>query len=785
MEVNINHDLSPIKFLVLINLENNKEKSLEVIKCLSSIWGGVYCPIIPYYEKFSQEHLIRYKIEIDEKQFYINTINNFDPDVIVYDDQIDLEVIKNFDTNRKKIVLSEFVDRIKKNHLNYSIGIDVLIDNIFEDEFKYKRNDELKLCIPKIVNNDLFLSAWLGNVVEEIHEKLIQPHLSSLEWYQSFDLDYNNLDEFFNLDLLDIIPLIRKEIEHVYEDQRNQLRLCYIIDKTQQLDIIDFWNLRAIGIKILPIPFDKITEEPFLKKILDLFETKSQSKLSFKYLDFLIAPNLNSNEIFQKIDSIKSNNKFDDILTSIRTWFPRYWDKDKEILKYDSVLCPRYIFGYENKETKVEEENVVKIELPFLPFETKKSNSGLFKSYISFNFWNDEGKYAGVISEITTEDLKKITNPYSFSDGWRVSNDSIIKYITYNGESDRYYLPKSFDFFSKYFSRKGLIISETSSSKLGKEVLSNIGGIHGINIFSTQNAIKIIELFEGGKSIAYEDLIGKIKQFKPFPEIKSPNEIVDLLLGKKIIEFGVNLKCLICEQKSFYLVNQLNDEMQCSICRNQFILPKSNPKETFKYAYRGLGSFTRNNKVDGLLCVYLTLRLFNLELADSNRELSFLMDFNIKKGKDEYEVDLAIITKHYRNKWKPNSFICECKTFKSFTKVDFDRLKFLGENLPDVILVISTLKDEFDDNEKEMLTELVNYFRNTEKLISTNPVLLLTSNELIPEKRFSNLGEFEKEIPKHDHVNYMQYLSDLTCKKHLEIKTISELISERLNQKNK
>lgn len=781
MEVNISHDLSPIKFLVLICLEKN-EKVLEVIKSLSSIWAGVYCPIIPYYEKFPNDYLIRHNIEINEEDYYFNVINNFDPDVIVHDDQIDLEKVKNFAQDRKLIILSQFIDRIKKNQLNYSLGIDVLIKDIYENDFKYKRNDELKLSIPKIINDDLFLSAWIGNVVEDIHENLIQPHLSSAQWYQNFDLDYNNLGEFLGQDLLFTIPLIRDKIDHINDDYSHQNYLCYVIDKTQQLDVIDFWNLRAIGIKVLPIPFDKINEAPFIERLLDFFEIKLKLRFGFKFLDFLIAPNLNSKDIFQKINSIKSENNFEAISTSEKTWFPRYWNKDKEILKYDSVLCPRFIFGYDNRETKLEEDNIVKIEFPFLPFKTKQSNSGLFKSYISFNFWNDEGKYAGVISEITTEDLKKITNPHRFSDGWRVSDDSIIKYITYNGERDHYYLPKSFDFFSKYFNRKGLLISETSSTKLGKEVLKNIGGIHGINIFSTQNAIKIIELFEGGKSIAYEDLIGKIKQFKPFPEIKSPNEIINLLLEKKIIEFGVNLKCLICEQKSFYLINQLSDEMQCSICRNQFILPKNNPKETFKYAYRGLGSFTRNNKVDGLLCVYLTLRLFNLELADSNKELSFLMDFDVKKGNEKYEVDLAIITKHYRNKWKPNSFLCECKTFKSFTEVDLDRLKFLGANLPNVILVVSTLKDEFDDNEKKILIDLVNHFRISEKLVSTNPVLLLTANELIPEKRFSNLGEFKKGIPEHDHIDYMQYLSDLTCKKHLGIKTISEMISEHFDK---
>ncbi len=778
MRVNINQELSPIKFLVLF-VPSDEEKIINIIRSLNSIWSGLNSPIFPYYKDFDKAFIKRYNLEIYSNDFYINTINNYDPDVIVYDELIDSEFLNNISFDRSVIKLDEFIDRVKKNQLKYSIGIDILIEDIFKNEFKYKRTDDLKLSIPKIKNNDLFLSAWIGNVVDEIHENLIKKHLIDEEWYEDYIIDYENLDDFLKENLLSTGQILRHEINSLNKNHNQYI--LFVFDSNNWKDVLDYWNLRAIGLKVLAIPHNRIKEKVFIDKILYFLDIKKNSNLQFNHLDIVITNDLNDNEILEEIELILKEMKSNTLL--LKRWFPRFWDDDKEILRYDSVICPKFIFEFYDKETKIDETDLLTIELPFLPFETNISNDALFKSYLSLSFWNNEGKYAGVISDISTKDWYKITKSYTFSSNWRINNDGIVKYIRNNKETESFYLPKSFDFFSKYFSKKGFQIIETSSTKLAREVLNNLGGIHGTNILSSQKSIEIIELFEGGKPVSFEELLGNIKRLKPFPEIKEPQDFIQILLDKKIIEFGVNIKCDICEQKSFYLINDLEENIQCSICRNSFPLPQNNPKETFKYAYRGLGSFSRNNKVDGLLCVFLTIRLFNLELTDSDREISFIMDFDIKDKKNKYEVDLAIISKHFKNRWIPFSFICECKTFKSFTEVDLERLKYLGSKLPNVVLVVATLKNEFNEDEKKLLINLVSTFRDEERLHITNPILLLTSNELIPENRHFSLKQYNKLISKYEHVNYIQELADLTCKKHLNIRTMSDLVSEHSEKK--
>ena len=432
-------------------------------------------------------------------------------------------------------------------------------------------------------------------------------------------------------------------------------------------------------------------------------------------------------------------------------------------------------------DIEVDENDYISFSLPELPFKQNHHTKIYHKAYFSFSYSyrNDQGKYAEVISDISTDDWVSIIKEFGSKYEWRISREGIIRYIRFERDRVFFNLPTSFKFFTKFFKNKGFSIKETASGKLGKEVLKNIGGIYGINIFSTENSIKIIELFQGGKIVHLDTLVGNIKRLNPFPEFKNNHSgLIDLLLENQIIEFGVQIQCEVCEQRSFYLINDLADNLKCSVCRNTFNFPKSNPKKSLQYVYRGVGPFSRNNKVDGLLSVLLTIRLFKLSIIDGfDRGLSFLFDFEIKRKDKLFEIDLVIMADGKQNKSNTKAFICECKTFKHIERKDIERLKYVGQQIPNMILVIATLNKEFTIEEKALLIELTEFFR-TKNGVTSNPILLLTGDELIPNRRHFPLKKYEDKIAGHQYVDYVNTLADLTCEEHLNLKTCDELSSE-------
>jgi hypothetical protein len=243
---------------------------------------------------------------------------------------------------------------------------------------------------------------------------------------------------------------------------------------------------------------------------------------------------------------------------------------------------------------------------------------------------------------------------------------------------------------------------------------------------------------------------------------------------------GANLKCPICDQKSFFLPNELQNILTCRICRNTFHLPSYNPNE-IRWAYSGIGPFSRNNRVGGLMTVFLCLRLFKREFADTFGALTTLTGFELKqKGKPDIEVDLAALLK--RSVGRDDGaelLLCECKTFNKFEQLDFDRMKLLGDDFPGSTLVFATLNETFSDYEKKELIKLVTYFRKGNAQRPLNSILLLTRSELMPKEMFDALREYNNTLHAfHRYQGYLFNLSEMTIKKHLDIKTWGEIIEE-------
>jgi hypothetical protein len=257
--------------------------------------------------------------------------------------------------------------------------------------------------------------------------------------------------------------------------------------------------------------------------------------------------------------------------------------------------------------------------------------------------------------------------------------------------------------------------------------------------------------------------------------------MIQTLLNNKIIEFGTKLECTICEQKSFFLPNELNLEVTCKECRNSFSIPSARPSN-IKSAYRGIGPFSKNNKVGGLMTVFLCLQFYQSALVRSFGGMSSLCGFELmNKDSTLQEIDLGSLIKTGRdNNDSAELLLAECKTFINFELKDFQRMKSLGDSFPGSILVFATLNESFNKFEKSELRKLVEYFRTGHGHRPRNSILLLTKSELMPEDYDGGLDVYDAEIkPYHRYQGFVSSLSEMTVKHHLSIKTWGEIFEEK------
>lgn len=788
MIIGVNQTVSPIKFCFLIE-PNSEGKFERAVKIAFSYWGGIFSPILPLHSNLPDEFKDEYAIEYDALNYYKNTIDNFDPDIILYDNSLDEEFIKTLIGDRSLFTIEDFLSDTEKGEIRFGISILQLISNIIETEFKFVRNDNLKLSIPNTQNSGLFLKSFIGCLVDSFQTE-ISNQLKSSSFFEQPEITFENIANHFPNQNIDTLNINMQEINVYPERHWYKGEGLYFLNETRLNDIINYWNLRALGWNIIPIPLSQIDNayfngfiERFSKYQLGKSENLSMSIIGFQF-SVTTTPE-QKQQIEQKLQEIRE--KFGDKLNfAFHGWFPRYWVEERSILEADKVLCGRTEINSTYSQVEVK-ENQVKFKTDNLPFKLKHNYylTASHKINLSFSYFDEYLNDAGLIYGIDTIDWIRLTHSFG-RDKWRLSKTGLSYFVRREDDEVYFYIPKAKDFFKVFFDKSGNKLIETSNGRLANEVLKNIGGIRGSQFLQNKSSLKILDLIEDGKTVYHPTLVGEIKKSLKNNNNEQINYYIKRIIENKIIEFGSILQCQVCHQHAFYLPSELKEIMTCAICRNNFSLPMHQPTE-IKWAYRGIGPFSKNNKVGGLITVFLTLKLFNNEFADISGNMSALIGFELVKNKKTKEVDLVVMLQEkHKDSIPPDLVFCECKTYKNFTSDDADRMIELGTEFPNSILTFATLNDELTQNEKTEILRVVNHFRTGYGNRPTNPILILTAKELLPKDFWSHFAEYENEAkPYHKYNDWIGNLCEFTVKKHLKVKTWGEIQSEQWQEEMK
>jgi hypothetical protein len=781
MNITITQNLRPVKLACLI-LPNSKSSYLRALQICSSLWGGKHFPIIPIYKKFTEKYRSEYRIYIKPPiEFYRNTLKNFDPDFLVIDEGIDRAYIKGLNLNREIVSMVDVENSLANDESQYGISICEIIEKIKEKEFKYDRTDSLKLCCPKISKRDLYTMTICGNVSSDSFEKIkrIQFPMKYISYPR---INEGNLHKCVGTQILNYLSLVTYDTNTYGNPLWTSGFGIYITRKDYLNDLLNIWNYRALGWNIVAVPEESINDPYYLGQI-----EKQQTEFN-KYTRLGDRIKVITNwEI-----SRETVNSYLNLLNSIHSepakrgnyihqwWLPRYWETG-QFLSYDRSAAIEIRSAQKQTILSVDD---AKIQIPVLrPAFNKKYVRHIKPRYVNevlLQFDEMEGKYAQILPELETKDLDYLIKGSGF--GQWVFSDGIPYFLAQ--ERDDYLslsIPKASDVFTKWLGARNIQIRHSPPGKLGSQLLKNIGGIYGTNFLANSGIVPVLSHFENGKTVlkqTIENELSKQIQLNKFRE-NDRATIMAKLLDKNIIEFGAEVQCTFCNQHSFYKINDLLEKIKCPICQNSFFIPAYNANK-IKWAYRGMGPFSRNNKADGLLCVLLTLRFFRVTMHPDR--ITPLLSFELLQNKQAInEVDLAVFYgKEYRTYEPPDLFLAECKTEIDFMDADVEKMKKLGQLFPGSVLTFATLKSILSNNEKERIKKIVNFFRKGFGPRPTNPILILTGNELLPTNTFQPFANIQDRFI--DHLRYsdeVNHLSDVTCQHYLDLPSFGSIIERK------
>ncbi len=777
MITSVNQKTSPIKFCFLIK-SNSLKRFERAVQTSFSLWGGLTSPILSLYKNMPKNYREEYEILIGTKAFYNNTIENYDPDVIIYDEDLDKIYIKSLIGDRKLITTEQVIEGIKQNRDTFGLNIIKIFESLLLSEFKFQRNDNLKFFLPSINNNSLFLKLLIGAPLEPIKD-LMTKYLDGKKYSERPSLNYTNLKNFLPNENLGFLELNVYKINSYPEKQWYKGEAIYFLKKNRLNDLINFWNLRALGWNIIAIPISEIKNDYFQDRIKRFLASQNYQSQGLQIITYLNSVDLSHEEkenSFKILENIAEDLGQKGMKFAHQRWFPRFWE-ERSILEADKAICENYQVDYSYESVEYNED-FIQFKAKPLPFKFRKNSNSRFyyKSNLSFNYFDEYANKAGLVYGIDSMDWIRLTHSFG-SDKWKLSKNGLSYFVHDADHNIGFQIPKALEFFKLYFAKRNSNLKQTANGQLANQVLKNIGGIRGSYFLKDLNSLKILDLFENGNIISYVEILGKIKQYLNIKTNEDSQYYLKQLISNRIIEFGAKIQCSVCNQRTFYLPNQLKVELPCSICRNNFDLPTNNPKE-ITWSYRGIGPFSRNNKVGGLMCVFLTLRLFSQEFARISGNMSSLIGFELeRKNTNLKEVDLAaLLEERFDVSIPPDLFLCECKTFKDFNSKDAERMIELGEEFPNSILTFATLKEKLSESEKKEIKKVVLHFQKGVGNRPINPVLILTSKELLPDDMFDHFSDYEDITkPFHKFNDWIGNLAEFSIEKHLEMKTWGEI----------
>jgi hypothetical protein len=631
--------------------------------------------------------------------------------------------------NRDIVKADDLIGTLKDSATpNYGIGLIDLLNDFIEKELKYKRNDDLQVVFPELPRAyGLFLASVFG-VLPKKAQEIIDKHFLNIPGISKV---HPTLARF--LELLrspNFFP--RRLTSWALEEQPLREPQLFVCDATSKQDIVDYWNLRAAGYYVMPVP-------------IQTAETDSMKAFARDFIERNYRPYRNNPQMFHHTTVQRSRSLSEETVKSfcqslnipnaghkaqpkfiLQWWYPRLWDAWARGNAFGEDIA--FPFAYEEERRISEGEERLELRSQDPKFDTFRHYSGKprFANEFSFRFYGSKDLMAEVFPEGTRELSSAIGRTGYFH--WRFSRFGPV--FLANSRRDLIFvdLPLAEAVMKEWFRERGWKVSLSGPGRIAKQLLKQLGGIHGISRLAHRGVVELLGELEKEAGIPRQAVLEKLKRVIESDKLLYDAEhFLQGLLLANALRLGTKIQCPVCTRHNWYELNALDYELRCRFCLSDFSPPLKSPKD-MEWTYRAHGPFA-TSIAQGAFTVLLTLKLIG---GDFDKGVTPLFSYVAEKGGRRLEADLTCLYKPSTWREKGTYVIhAECKSFNRFEAKDLKRMKELRAVFPDAALVFATLNNELQASEVKLIRDLAVAERKKRLRGKPNsPVIVLTGTEL-------------------------------------------------------
>jgi hypothetical protein len=734
----------PIRFAFLIE-PGDGQQAREAIRLASTLWGGAYFPIIPLHRRMPKSWKDPVRAPA-AKSVVLGYLDAFDPDVIV---QFAGHVPPYVTATKRRIIKPAEVWSTLDERVAWSpqwgIGVFELFDAMFEKYFRYKAKYPPRMLLPKLpAKMGLFWASVFGELPPKIADFVRRDHAEPLEIRDSA-FNVEALGEFMAGDALFPRRWTQYGLEVFGGRGIRGEAAVFFMDGNSLDDIIDYWNLRATGRPILPLPKQLASTPQFDKLITDfLKEHRVHWRHDPKVCDaahFIRSRRSTMDEMQAYAKTLKleipEGDTSNDGFYALQHWYPRIWDewaRDKD----DAV--PRDTYAEPAVSIDIDDPKELRFKPLLPPFADTGGihSEGRCANDVEFRFYGAGEYLAEVFPPSSGPHFERAISGLASLRDWRIGRHGLVKIVASELAVTRD-VPSAESIVFAWLTDLGWKSRLSAAGLLAKQIYRMLDG----QLFALHHA-KLLGLLERMNGGLVRDNLDPVdnnmltqERDMPVGQLKSRirsfaarGDLYRYLLDTRILRLGLRLQCPHCTRRSWFPLDAVRDTFTCPRCLNVF--PALDNLESAVWSYKTAGPFSVPNYADGAYAVLLALQCFD-ERKMTTMRITPVLSFTAEKDGAALEADFALF-------WQEAVFgqrregiaFGECKTYGHFEERDFKRMRALAKAFPGAVLVFSTLRKGLTDFEIKKIAGIARrgrkYWKSERPL---NPVLVLTGTELL------------------------------------------------------
>ena len=684
-------------------LDKPEAATLErVFRLNSLLWGGMLNPIVVLDGTSRKQAGMHYKFGATPHDDELcPLLKDFDPDVLI-----------NFCSAALPASLERFRERTFSpaalrwdpwNHGETSFFLEVwpFLSEHWRREVRFLRKPEERYGYIDLEGSGelrTYLAARFGSYPDETKgNEFLGTHFAAK--LVTYDRDFRR--SFIPEDWTFPIRTTTLQLEPSFEGaiSRNAFLL---LDPLNMFDLIDFWNLRAAGCLVSPLPIGHYQDFEKSAKAFASWATYRRGGREADPLEIIKARSVEDSQHQEAWQWVHSLGVKADRIT-LRGWMPQFGERHAGIQPDIQV---RPAVSKESTQIAVLNDGYGTLLAPQLDCELIGPSFGQhWATELRFFSASDE-KHTFRIPWLSPE-CDKLANRKLGHDLGAASSRASKRGLVAIRRGDRDTIsiqePSVAEVVRAILRDGGFTYLQTSSPGLALErIIQQLGGLWGCGVLQNPGVREVIDELARGSPMhaeTFRKTIYKTIAAENGETQKRFEGILNALVSSKVLRQGLCLQCDVCQRNDWYHLADLSDTFRCKKCFHDQAIPVLD-KRPWHFVSDGL--FRLEGKAAGCVAIALSLLFFRNLL---HSDMKYLASFDYADGNARAERDYAVLTSDFFDDGVDVIF-GECKTSKELEEKQKNDITRLADSTA-AYLAFSTLSDEFTDNDKEFFRQLV------------------------------------------------------------------------------